>query len=254
MISFDKVFSKTGIYDMFFFNVKPVLQYPTLRYLEENDPVLYESWKHISKYTYGCEIHNMEHQRKYDDIYIEHAIKYAEFSKILVISYASLYLEDGEIKRYFKNIVNLDEKLVLITFMDILNGLSQLSDVPILCGYDINKVDIPFLIKRHMIVNGDESPEISAIPLILLKSLSKGTIDVKEMWKFNGINDISLTLIANSLKLKKTVEILEPNELSIDYWRKEADNYPKEALEFVGLQSAMQTNLIIQMMKKLRLL
>lgn len=56
MALFDDVFNKASIYDMLFFNVKAVLEYPTLHDLEEKNPALFKRWKYISSSRYETEV------------------------------------------------------------------------------------------------------------------------------------------------------------------------------------------------------
>ena len=57
--------------------------------------------------------------------------------------------------------------------------------------------------------------------------------------------------IADYLELKKTVELKTLADVSRAYWNTVADK-PEEALEYVSLQSATQTNLVIQLINELR--
>jgi len=282
MALFDDVFNRVSIYDMLFFNVKAVLEHPTLGDLEAKDKPMFERWKFISKTKHNCpvviypitdtftaDIAAVDMQRM-NEVYCEHAIKYPEFSKIVAITYASLYLDGGSVKRDFKKIVNLDEKLVIDTFMAELHRLSsegvQSSPVhfPVLCGHNVMGYDIPLLIKRYIKLNlrKDEDKEKPVIenkqlPLILKKCLntkpweSSLVIDTTSVWKFNGTDNTPLMLIADYLGLKKTVDVLPLNELSMFYWDS-IDEKPRETLDYVALQSATQTNLVLQLINELR--
>lgn len=239
---FDNVFNKASIYDMLFFNVKSVLLYSTLDELKSENKPMYENWKYISELEFGG----------VDSFYQDHAINYPEYSRIVAITYATLFIKDGEIKRDFKKIVNDDEKLVIESFMDELRILPTGSTI--LCGHNIISDDIPRLIKRYLILNKDN--ENKEIPKILKRTLTlkpwEGTvIDTSNVWKFNGYNIMPIMLIADFLGLKKTVDILPANALSKYYWDN-IENDSKQVLEFIGLQSATQTNLTIQLMNELR--
>jgi len=58
-------------------------------------------------------------------------------------------------------------------------------------------------------------------------------------------------LIADFLKLKKSVDLLPLDELSKYYWNN-INTDSKETLDFIALQSATQTNLVIQLINELR--
>lgn len=261
MALFDDVFNKASIYEMLFFNLKSVLIHPTLDDLKVNNPTLFERWKYLSKSKHGVEIIDDEFSVEQNDIYLNNAPYYAEYSKIVAITYASLYSENGALKRYFKKIVNGDEANVISQFLDVLNELSsdgvksQPQFFPILCGHNIISYDIPFLIKRFM-KNRELILNIKQLPLILKRSLNvkpweSGIIDTINVWKFNGYDNIPLMLIADFLELKKKVDLLTLPELSKYYWDNIEKN-PEETLEFISLQSATQTNFVIQLMNELR--
>ena len=265
---FDDVFNPESIHEMLFFNVKPVLIYPTLDKLEEKNKAMFERWKYISKTKHNFdldEIHAVagtmtdETREAGEKIYQKNAVYFPEFSKAVAITYASVYMENGTLKRYMKKIVNEDEFIVLATFMDELYQLSSNAIqsnphfFPILCGHNIISHDIPFLIKKHIIYRDKFDKKIT---LILKKSLNikpweSGLIDTLNVWKFNGYDNMSLMLISDFLELKKTVDLLSLDEVSRQYWGMIESN-PEKALEFVSLQSATQTNLVIQLMNTLR--
>lgn len=260
---FAEVFNKASIYDMLFFNVKSVLQYPSLEILNNNNnAVMYDRWVYLAKNNYGVIDDDINNGNVMDKIYLKNAVKYPEFSRIVAITYAKLRSENGEIKRDFKKIVNDDEKIVIETFMHELKYLSSEGAqstptyFPTLCGYNIIANDIPLLIKRHILHNVGKNNEDSQIPLIIKRILTakpwdSTIIDTTNVWKFNGYNHTSLMLISNFLGLKQTVDLLPSDELSLYYWDN-IEEKPKETLEYLALQSATQTNLVIQLMNELR--
>jgi len=252
---FEEVFNRASIYEMLFFNVKAVLEYPTLEDLAENNKQMFERWKYLesTKYSNG--------EQNPQQIYENNAVYYPEYTKILAITYATLYAENGELKREFKKVLNEDERIVLETFMlalhHISTGASKLNPpfFPPLCGHNIISYDIPLLTKRFIkLVAKFET--IKQLPYILKRSFSikpweSGLIDSVNVWKFNGFDAMPLMLISDYLGLKRTVDLLPLPELSKYYWENVKEK-PKETLEFVGLQSANQTNLVIQLMNELR--
>lgn len=269
---FDDVFNKASIYDMLFFNVKSVLIHPSLEKLEIENKSMFERWKYLSKTKYNFdldEIHAVagtmtdETLKSGEKLYQKNAPYYPEFSKIVTITYATLYVENDVLKRYMKKITNEDEFIVLTTFMDELYQLSSdgvmstPKHFPILCGHNIISHDIPLLVKKFIFYR-DRFETNKRIPYILKNSLNlkpweSGIIDTVNVWKFNGYDNMPLMLISDFLGLKKTTDLLSLDEVSQVYWKMVGDDVEK-ALEFVSLQSATQTNLVIQLMNALRLL
>jgi hypothetical protein len=255
---FDDVFNKASIYDMLFFNVKSVLIHPTLEKLEADNEPMFERWQYLAKTKYNAEVINEKYCQQ---IYEKNAPYYSEFSKIIAITYATLYVEKGVLKRYMKKIVNDDEFIVLVTFMDELHQLSSdgvkstPKHFPILCGHNILSHDIPLLIKKFVSYRNKFETNKS-IPYILKNSLNikpweSGIIDTVNVWKFNGYDVMPLMLISDFLGLKRTVDLLPLDVVSKEYWDI-VNTDTEKALEFVSLQSATQTNLVIQLMNELR--
>jgi len=256
---FDEVFNRANIYDMLFFNIKAVLTYPTLLELLEKNPALYKRWKYISKSKYDVDI--QDETPDTNETYLENAIYYPEFTKIVTITYASLTSENGQLKRFFKKIENEDEYLVIATFMDVLHQLSSEGIkstpkfFPILCGHNIINYDIPLLTKRFILYR-DKFEHNKQLPYILKNALNtkpweSTVMDTVSIWKFNGNNYTPLMLIADFLNLKKTVDLDKLSDVSKNYWKHFEDN-PEEAFNYISLQSATQTNLVIQLINELR--
>jgi len=257
---FDDVFNPSGIYNTLFFNVKSVLIFPTIEKLEKENPAMYSRWLYLSRTKYN---YKFPHDTKEQMVYETKAPYHPEFTKIVAITYATLYVVDGTLKRYMKKIVNDDEFIVLATFMDELYNLSTdgahstPQQFPVLCGHNILGHDIPLLVKKFVFYR-DKFEINKQIPLILKRSLSikpweSGVIDTVNVWKFNGYDNVPLMLICDYLGLKKTVDLLPHDEVSQLYWNLiDAEGNNEKALEFISLQSATQTNLVIQLMNEMR--
>jgi len=270
MALFNEVFKKASIYEMLFFNIKSVLEHPTLNDLKINNPALYERWKYISKNKFNCEIIDGSDEKSLADafdthqivrVYEEKAIYYPEFSKIVVITYAELYAENGQLKRHFQKIANENEIVVIETFIDLLHQLSidginsSPNYFPMFCGHNIINYDIPLLIKRYLLYR-DKFETSKELPFILKNCLNAKpwesvVIDTVNVWKFNGNDYTPLMLIADYMGLKKSVDLIPLPELSKYYWKNVGEK-PTETLDYLALQSATQTNLVIQLMNELR--
>src|ERR1035437_3995765 len=265
MALFDDVFNPQSIFNMLFFNIKAVLIYPTLEELKSKNPKMYERWEYLVQ---AKKLINPNHEMianevyEYEQkIYEDNAIQHPEFSKIVAITYAKAYTEKGELKRQLKKIATEKEAVVIEQFMYILDEISKDDSksspqiFSILCGHNIISYDIPLLMKRYM-VNKKEFQTVKNLPYLLkrafnIKPWESGIIDTVNVWKFNGFDYSPLMLIADFLGLKKTVDLLPNNELSKYYWENFSEK-PIETLEFIALQSATQTNLVIQLINELR--
>ena len=271
MALFDDVFHKQRVFGMLFFNIKAVLIYPTLDILETNNLQMFERWKYLSKVKYNGDFDIKryiasgfaEQSPEYlERLYEENAVMHPEFVRIVAISYATLYSENGEVKRHLKKIASDDEIMVIEQFMILLAKISSddSQSTPqifsILCGHNIISYDIPLLIKRF-IVNRGKYQTIKSLPALLKRALNikpweSGIIDTVNVWKFNGFEYTPLMLIADFLGLKKTVDLMTHADISKAYWTINANEQPAEAIQMVSLQSATQTNLVIQLMNEMR--
>jgi hypothetical protein len=256
---FDDVFNASTIYQMLFFNVKSVLIYPTLDELKEKNKPMFERWKYFSESKFGVKFSDTDLiSDEQIATYSDNAPNYPEFSKIVAITYATAYSENGEIKRHISRIGNEDECLILAEFIEVLNVLSKdesKKQFPILCGHNIIGHDIPLLIKRLLLYR--DRPEIGKkIPAILKNSLNikpweSGILDTVNVWKFNGYDNVPLMMIADYLGFKKTVDLLPNNKLSKYYWDNIKIN-PTDTMKYIQLQSATQVNLVIKLLDELR--
>jgi hypothetical protein len=273
---FEEVFHRLNIYDKLYFNVKAVLEFPTLNILKEQNPALYERWKYMVRNKYHTEARayandwninitasELNEESAASDIYKEKAVYHPEFCKIIAITYGTLYPKDnGEIGRNLKKIINDDEYTIIATFMDVLHQLSSdaINSSPqhflTFCGHNITNYDIPLLLKRYVLHRSKFIENQKLIPLMLKKCLSakpwdSGIVDTVNVWKFGGNNYETLMLIADFLQIKKTVDVQAMPEMSREYWNKFASS-PHDAQEYVALQSATQTNLAMKLMIELR--
>ena len=197
-----------------------------------------------------------------DDIFKKYAIYYPEYSKVVGISYAEVEKENNVLKRKFKKIILPNELEMIENFQQILHQFASVglnSNPPSLkniCGHNVVNYDIPLYIKR--VLNYRNELMAKDIPFMFKNHLQSkpwdtNVIDTVNIWKFKGKEYTSLNLIVEYLGLKKTTDLMSMSELSNYYWEN-IESDPDKVLETIGLQSATQTNLIIQLINELRML
>jgi len=255
---FEKVFNAQTIHEMLFFNIKSVLIHQNIDELITENESLWKRWSYLAKTKLSSKFPPETDQQV---IYEQRAPYYPEFTRIVAITYATVYIDadTNSLKRYMKKIVNDDELVVLSTFVNELYLLSSEGTkstpqfFPILCGHNVISHDIPHLVKKIIQYRSEFE---KGIPLIIKKCLvnkpwESAVIDTVNVWKFNGYDNMPLMLISDYLGLKKTVDLVSLDEVSRTYW--DIMQYDeKKALEYVSLQSATQTNLVIQLMNNIR--
>ena len=120
---FKEVFNALSIYNMLFIDVTAVLESPNIESLTDEKKKL---WLALA-------------EDKSNEYYENNAINYPEFSRIVAISYASVY-HDMTMKRRLDKISGDNEQLVIDTFFDVLNQLGDSKSI-ILCGDNIMSYD-----------------------------------------------------------------------------------------------------------------
>lgn len=256
---YDTLFDGQSVYDMIFFDVKSVLEYPTFDSLMENNKLMGENWRKIANEKYA----NVDDVLTVEDKYLKYGVYFPEYTKIVAITYATIELENGEMKRHLKKISNSDEYLILATFMELLNEISgdgiksTPQYFPYLCGYNLKNKDIPLLIKRYLHHRDKIDVNDRILPYILKLTLDSKpwegrVVDVIDFWNFNGRNNkYDLQTIGDFMNLKRNDDLLSLSEISNYYWNNIGEN-EDETLDFISLQSAITTNLVIQLIIQLR--
>jgi len=264
---FELAFNKGTIYDTLFVNIKSVTAYPSVQEFKENEPELFKQWEVIAEGKYKVQkVAGVEeaYMAQLNDLYVKKGMYYPEFSKIVAITYAKVFAEDGQLKRDFSKIVDVDEFKVVAAFNNYLLQVSRdgiqstPAYFPTLCGHNIINNDIPLFIKRLIANRNKFEDKNDLIPFILKRHLKSkpwdaNVIDTLNLWKFNSISNTPLSMICDFVGLKRSVDLLQMDELSDYYW-KNINSAETETLEFIALQSANQTNLTIQLLNEMRML
>ena len=242
------IFNKAAIYDMLFFNVKSVLEYPTLEDLEKAKPDMYENWKLLMIEKFNSLTTTMS------KLYEEYAINYPEYSKIITITYGKIFMNEnaGKVDRILKKITGFNEAIILETFFDVLNTMPDVT----LVSFNGNK-DIQTLVKRFLYRRAEVNT-IKMLPTVIKKALNakpweSGAVDINYVWKFNAYegNLPALSIMSDFLGLKKNTDLMSDSEISKYYWCN-IEESNDDTLKFVELQSINGTNLLIQFINEIR--
>jgi DNA polymerase elongation subunit (family B) len=143
-----------------------------------------------------------------EERYFKKSSLFPEFSKILTISYGIVRYdkETGTYKKYVKNIIDKNEKVVLENFATMLNLATSKNKSLKFCGHNIDAFDIPFIIKR-MLINGVKLP--NKLILHRFKPWDFPTIDTMKIWKFGSFEWTSLDIVCTVMGVPspKTEEV-----------------------------------------------
>jgi hypothetical protein len=255
---FELAFKVDKIYDMLFFNIKAVTEYENAYDFKKDNPVLFKRWEMICdvKYKIKGNSNDQSYMLMLDDAYKMYGHYYPEFTKIVGISYAIVKAENNELKRDFVKIIYDDEFKMINEFRNHLVNFSMNKPDLILCGHNVINNDIPLFIKRLLINLNKWEEKNNIIPPILKRHLKAKPwdsviLDTLTLWKFNGVSNTPLQLIADSIGLKYNIEIDDNVDFNKKYWSLYKEE-PDKAMKYVITQSTNQTNIIIQLVNVIR--
>lgn len=129
-----------------------------------------------------------------DTLFENRAGVFAEFAKIVCISFGSLYQQEDVWKLRLKSIINHDERQLLQEFSEMITRFVAYNQQLVFCGHNIKEFDIPF-ISRRMLINSMQIPTV--MNMSGKKPWENLHIDTLELWKFGDYkNYTSLSLLA----------------------------------------------------------
>lgn len=141
---------------------------------------------------------------------------YAEFAKVVCVSFGSLHHTDGKWLMRLKSIAMDDEQQLLSEFADVVSRFTAYNAQMAFCGHNIKEFDIPFLCRR-MLVNGVQLPPV--MNLSGKKPWENPHIDTMDMWKFGDYkNYTSLALLAEILGIPSPKEDIDGSMVADVYY------------------------------------
>nr|WP_242692193.1 ribonuclease H-like domain-containing protein [Aridibaculum aurantiacum] len=122
----------------------------------------------------------------------------AEFGKVICISTGYLYTDpSGKTCMKLKSICNDDEKILLTTFIELVDKFCKSKPRFQFAGHNIREFDIPFLCRRMII---HQIPLPKYLQIHGAKPWEVQMVDTLQWWKFGDYkNYTSLHLLANVL-------------------------------------------------------
>jgi DNA polymerase elongation subunit (family B) len=146
--------------------------------------------------------------------YYHRAGIWAEFGKIVCISFGGFIRKQGEYGFRIKSIASDDELEVLQGFIDILN--KQPKEL-VLCAHNGKEFDFPYLCRR-MLINGLSIPK--QLQIAGKKPWEINHLDTMELWKFGDFkNYTSLNLLATVLGIPNPKDDIQGSDVHWVYWQ-----------------------------------
>jgi hypothetical protein len=140
---------------------------------------------------------------------------YAEFGKIICISFGMINYRDKTRNLRIKSIYNDDEKLILLEFSELLKKLNKKGDL-LLCAHNGKEFDFPY-IARRMLINKITLPAV--LDVAGLKPWETKFLDTLELWKFGDYKHYtSLNLLTHLLGIPSPKTDLDGSKVAIVYY------------------------------------
>lgn len=211
----------TSLGNMLFIDIEAVREQKTFdEFLKAKN---FDNWKKVVAKHYS-DVLKSDVEPKDDEIYLDKAGLYAEYSKVVCIGLGTVKVDySGENPTFEKKMFDItshDEHTVITKFAEQLNKAYSKNPDTILCGHNILEYDIPFLTKR-MIKYKIHIPQI-------LKSAIYGkpweikVVDTMRDWRMNTSKYMSMDTICEFIGIpsSKHGEVNGSN-LSEFYWSNE---------------------------------
>ena len=146
----------------------------------------------------------------------ERAGIYAEFGKVICISFGLVHFKDNTRHARLKSIAGDDEKAILKEFATLLEKLNISRDL-ILCAHNGKEFDFPYL-SRRMLINGVKLPSI--LDTAGRKPWETPFLDTMELWKFGDYkNYTSLNLLTHLFGIPSPKADIDGSQVATVYYK-----------------------------------
>lgn len=170
--------------DILFIDIETAAQHAQF---EDVDERLKKHWERKASFLKN------EKELSAAEMYVDRAGIYAEYGKIVCISFGAFYEENDELKLRVASLCGDDEKQIISDFIKIIEKHRAKNNL-LLCAHNGKEFDFPYLCRR-IVLNGIALPAI--LQLSGKKSWNIPHLDTLEMWKFGDYKHFtSLDLLA----------------------------------------------------------
>jgi 3'-5' exonuclease len=160
-------------------------------------------------------LHFRDENQTAEEVYDRTGI-YAEFGKVICISFAMIYSRDNERYIRIKSIYGDNEKQILKEFEELINKMNSANDIN-LCAHNGKEFDFPYL-SRRMLVN--KIPLPSLLDVAGKKPWETPYIDTMELWKFGDYKHYtSLNLLSYLFGIPSPKTDLDGSMVASVYWK-----------------------------------
>ncbi len=151
------------------------------------------------------------------ELYGDRAGIYAEFAKIVCISFGTIYQDGTHHKIRLKSLAYDDEHRILTEFSLVVNNMMSRYKNIRFCGHNIKEFDMPFICRRYVVNN---IPLPQCLQLSGMKPWEIQHIDTMELWKFGDYkNFTSLSLLSQIFGIPSPKSDIDGSQVSEVYWK-----------------------------------
>ncbi|MCO5286082.1 MAG: ribonuclease H-like domain-containing protein [Chitinophagaceae bacterium] len=149
--------------------------------------------------------------------YHDKAALFAEFGRVVCISFGYYRASGSERKLRIKSIAKEDEKALLQEFCDDLKQFEKHHRGWAFAGHNIREFDIPYL-SRRILINGLELPE--SMRFYDKKPWDILLVDTMQFWRFGDFKSyISLELLAAALGIPSPKDDIDGSMVGEIFWK-----------------------------------
>lgn len=151
-----------------------------------------------------------------EEAYADRAGLYAEFGKIVCISVGFFYVENNRYQLRMKSFCDDDEKVVLNSFLELINKFHIKFPRFQFAGHNIKEFDLPFICRRS-VIHQLSLPQ----PLQLhgFKPWELPMLDTMHLWRFGNYKDYtSLKLLTAILDIPTPKDDIDGSMVGKVYW------------------------------------
>jgi predicted PolB exonuclease-like 3'-5' exonuclease len=164
---------------------------------------------------------------------------YAEFGKIICISFGYVALEKGQRELRIKSISDKEEKNLLSKLLKLIEGFDKET---LLCAHNGKEFDFPYICRR-LLINGLKIPKL--LDLQNKKSWEVKHLDTMELWKFGDYKHYtSLDLLANIFNIESSKKEMDGSMVGKVYYE---ENNLKKIVEYCELDVWVLANVFLKL-------
>jgi 3'-5' exonuclease len=164
---------------------------------------------------------------------------YAEFGKIICISFGYVVVEKGVRELRIKSIFDDNEKNLLFKLLKLIQSFDKET---LLCAHNGKEFDYPYICRR-LLVNGLKIPKL--LDLQNKKSWEVKHLDTMELWKFGDYKHYtSLDLLANIFNIESSKKEMDGSMVGKVYYE---ENNLKKIVEYCELDVWVLANVFLKL-------